>query len=141
MVLLRIECPYGCHRYWPAVWYIVMCCLSLNGGRLKTLNYTQHLTLILYSALSCLSYLFLLWQCDSICTYQTHHHTTSRWCACQYSPIVLKQSPTLKSGVEDKSLSVRPQRSLSSFFDACNSMVSLESTNVPPCVDSLFCLH
>jgi hypothetical protein len=53
-------------------------------------------------------------------TYPQH---TNRWFACQYSPIVLKQSPTLKSGVGDKFLSARPQRSLSSFFDACNSMV------------------
>lgn len=48
----------------------------------------------------------------------------SRWFACQYSPIVLKPFPTLRSVEGDKFWSVLHPRSLSSSFDACNSTVS-----------------
>ena len=48
-----------------------------------------------------------------------------RWFACQYSPIVLRQSPTPKSVDDDKLWSDLPVRSWSSSSDACNSMVSL----------------
>ena len=53
--------------------------------------------------------------------------SSSRWCACQYSPIVLKPFPTLRSVDEDKFWFVLHPRSLSSSFDACNSMVSLHT--------------
>ena len=46
-----------------------------------------------------------------------------RWFACQYSPIVLRQSPTPKSVDDDKLWSDLPVRSWSSSSDACNSTV------------------
>ena len=48
----------------------------------------------------------------------------SRWCACLYSPIVLRQSPTPRSVDDDKYWFVPLRRWLSSSSDACNSMVS-----------------
>ena len=47
-----------------------------------------------------------------------------RWFECQYSPIVLRQSPTPKSVDDDKLWSDLPRRLSSSSSDACNSTVS-----------------
>jgi len=51
-----------------------------------------------------------------------------RWFACQFSPIVWRQSPTLKSAERGRSLSVLPPRLLSSFCNVCSNMVSHIST-------------
>jgi len=61
-----------------------------------------------------------------------HHNSTLslsnldnyRWCACLFSLIVLRQSPTPKSVVSVKYLSDLRVRLLSSFCSACSRMVS-----------------
>ena len=60
----------------------------------------------------------------SLCSVCPSFFYSSRWFVCQYSPIVLRLSPTPKSVDDDKLWSDLPRRLSSSSSDACNSTVS-----------------
>lgn len=61
----------------------------------------------------------------SVChSFYSSSSSSSRWFVCQYSPIVLRLSPTPKSVDDDKLWFDLPRRLSSSSSDACNSMVS-----------------
>jgi len=66
--------------------------------------------------------------------YINNNNKVARWFECQYSPIVLKQSLTLKSVDADKLWSDRHQRSLSSSFGACKNMVSSSFSQKDPII-------